>query len=48
MAKDIYSGLMYARSWWLLGGIAYYALKLLGVEIPRGVKIGKDVTLVHG
>jgi serine O-acetyltransferase len=28
--------------------VAYYLLKLLGVEIPRKVKIGADFELAHG
>ena len=35
MARDLPSSLVYARSWPLVGRLAYYALKLLGVEIPR-------------
>lgn len=40
--------LVYARRWPLLGILAYYALKLLGVEIPRSVQIGPGFDLVHG
>lgn len=32
----------------VIGGVAYYLLKLLGVEIPRSVKIGDDFELAHG
>ena len=46
--KDVYSRLIYARKWPLAGRLAYYALKLLGVEIPRSVEIGADFYLVHG
>lgn len=46
--KDFYSRLVYARRWPLVGRLAYYSLKLLGVEIPRSVKIGADFYLVHG
>jgi serine O-acetyltransferase len=28
--------------------VAYYTLKLLGVEIPRSVPVGKDFELAHG
>jgi serine O-acetyltransferase len=28
--------------------LAYYALKFLGVEIPRSVQIGRDFELAHG
>ena len=46
--KDFYSRLVYARKWPLIGRLAYYSLKLLGVEIPRSVEIGLDFYLVHG
>ena len=46
--RDVYTALLYARHWPLLGSLAYLALKLLGVEVPRSVKIGKNVLLVHG
>ena len=46
--KDMYSRLLYARRWPLLGGLAYRLLKLLGTEVPRAVQIGEGVTLVHG
>jgi serine O-acetyltransferase len=45
---DLYSRLVYARKWPLVGRLAYYSLKLLGVEIPRSVEIGADFYLVHG
>lgn len=32
----------------MIGRIAYLALKLLGIEIPRSVSIGKDFELAHG
>ena len=48
MRRDIYSVLVNARSSHLLGGLAYYALKLLGVEIPRSVQVGRDFELAHG
>lgn len=44
----MYSRLMHALRTPLLGVLAYYALKLLGVEIPRSVVIGKASILVHG
>ncbi len=31
----------------VLGHLAYYLLKLLGVEIPRSVVVGKRVTFAH-
>lgn len=48
MKKDFYSRLVYARRSPLFGKLAYYLLKLLGVEIPRSVEIGVDFYLVHG
>lgn len=40
--------LVSARRIPILGVLAYYALKLLGVEIPRSVRIGPGFDLVHG
>ncbi|MCW5874662.1 MAG: hypothetical protein KIS88_08465 [Anaerolineales bacterium] len=40
--------LVSARRIPVLGILAYYALKLLGVEIPRSVPIGPGFDLVHG
>jgi len=48
MRRDIYSSLVYARNIPLIGGIAYFILKLLGVEIPRPVKVGAHLELAHG
>ena len=48
MARDLPTTLVYARNWPLLGRPAYYALKLLGVEIPLSVSIGRDFELAHG
>lgn len=48
MARDIPTSLVYARNWPLIGQLAYYSLKLLGVEIPRSVKIGEQFELAHG
>lgn len=48
MARDLPTSLVYARRWPVLGRLAYYALKLLGVEIPRQVPVGRDFELVHG
>jgi serine O-acetyltransferase len=48
MAKDLYTTLVYARRLPVLGRLAYYTLKLLGVEIPRSVQIGRDFELAHG
>jgi serine O-acetyltransferase len=48
MKRDIYSRLVYARGSPLVGELAYYLLKILGVEIPITVKIGEGFELVHG
>ncbi|MBN2550391.1 MAG: hypothetical protein JXB15_14605 [Anaerolineales bacterium] len=48
MHSDLPTSLVYARSWPLLGKLAYYLLKLLGVEIPRSVPVGQDFELAHG
>ncbi len=48
MRQDIYGRLVYARQKPVIGKLAYYLLKLLGAEIPLGVKIGKDFLLLHG
>jgi serine O-acetyltransferase len=45
--RDFYSRLVYARNG-LLGRLSYLMLKLLGIEIPRSVSIGKNFILVHG
>jgi len=48
MKRDIYSQLVYARKIPLIGEIAYFTLKLLGVEIPRSVTVGENMELAHG
>ncbi len=48
MRHDFYTSLVYARSSPVFGKLAYYLLKLLGAEIPRPVKIGRDFLLLHG
>lgn len=45
---DVYTWLVYARQKPLLGRLAYYTLKLLGVEIPISVPVGAGCTLEHG
>jgi serine O-acetyltransferase len=45
---DVYSALMHALPRPMLGALAYYMLKLLGVEIPRSVVVGRGTILVHG
>ncbi len=48
MKRDLVTSLAYARRWPVLGRLAYYALKLLGVEMPRSVPIGADLEIAHG
>lgn len=48
MRRDIYSQLVYARKIPFFGEIAYFTLKLLGVEIPRPVIVGEHLELAHG
>jgi serine O-acetyltransferase len=48
MQRDLYTSLVYARNWPVLGRLAYYGLKLLGAEIPRSVQIGEGFQLEHG
>ena len=46
--RDFPTTLVYARSWPVLGRLAYYTLKILGVEIPRSVVVGANFELAHG
>jgi serine O-acetyltransferase len=46
--RDFFTTLVYARRLPLFGRLAYLTLKLLGIEIPRSVPIGKDFELAHG
>ncbi len=48
MKRDLYTSLVYARHWPFVGRLAYYVLKLLGAEIPRTVRVGRDFELAHG
>jgi serine O-acetyltransferase len=48
MARDLPTFLVYARQWPILGRLAYYTLKLLGVELPHSVPVGEDFELAHG
>lgn len=48
MSHNIYSRLVYARTWPFVGRVAYFLLKALGSEIPRSVQIGRNFHLVHG
>ncbi len=45
---DIYTRLVYLRNTPLVGKLAYYALKFLGIEFPRSVRVGNGVILEHG
>jgi serine O-acetyltransferase len=45
---DFYTRLVYARRRPLVGRLAYYLLKLLGVEIPPSVQVGRGLLLEHG
>lgn len=45
---DFYTSLVYARRLPVIGSLAYYLLKLLGVEFPRSVPVGEGLELVHG
>ena len=46
--RDFFTALVYARTIPIMGRLAYLALKLLGIEIPRSVSIGEDFELAHG
>lgn len=46
--RDLPTRLVYARKWPVVGKLAYYLLKVLGVEIPRPVPIGAGFELAHG
>jgi len=48
MRRDFYTALVYARNWPGVGRLAYLILKLLGIEIPRSVRVGKHFELAHG
>jgi serine O-acetyltransferase len=48
MPRDVYTSLAYAARSRPFGRLAYLLLKLLGAEIPRSVRIGKDFLLLHG
>jgi serine O-acetyltransferase len=45
---DIYTRLVYARRIPVLGRLAYLLLKLLGIEFPRSVQVGRQLTIEHG
>jgi len=48
MPRDLPTKLVYLRQHLLLGRVFYYLLKVLGVEIPLSVPIGRDFELAHG
>ena len=48
MASDFYTRLVYARHRPLVGRLAYYLLKLSGIEIPLSVLVGEEFELAHG
>ncbi|MBN2388783.1 MAG: hypothetical protein JXB85_17340 [Anaerolineales bacterium] len=48
MRRDLHTSLAYGRQKSLTGKLAYYLLKLLGVEIPLSVRIGEDLMIHHG
>jgi serine O-acetyltransferase len=48
MSRDLITTLAYARTWPLIGRLAYYALKVLGVELPLSVPIGENLEIAHG
>ncbi len=48
MPRDLPTTLVYARRMPLVGKLAYYFLKSLGVEIPLKVSVGENFELVHG
>ncbi len=45
---DMYTRLVYARRLPVFGRLAYLLLKLLGIEFPRSVRIGSQLTIEHG
>ena len=45
---DFITRLAYASKKPLIGKLAYLALKLLGVELPRSVPVGADLEIAHG
>jgi len=45
---DFVTSLAYASKKPIISPLAYYALKLLGVELPRSVPIGTDLEIAHG
>jgi serine O-acetyltransferase len=48
MPKDFITSLAYSSKKKRIGYLAYLALKLLGMELPRTVPIGTDLEIAHG
>jgi len=48
MRHDLITTLVYTRTRPIVGPLAYYLLKLLGLELPRSVPIGKHLEIAHG
>ncbi len=48
MRQDFSTWLVYQRHWPVIGRLAYYTLKIMGVEIPLSVPIGNGLELAHG
>ena len=48
LRRDFPTMLVYARKWPVIGKLAYFALKVLGVEIPGSVAVGNGFELAHG
>ena len=47
LIQKLIIGFIHGRKIPFIGVIFYFILKLLGIEIPIGVKIGKKLNLVH-
>ncbi len=48
MSRDLITSLAYTRTKPIIGIIAYYLLKIFGLELPRSVPVGEDLEIVHG
>ena len=48
MKRDFVTCLVYASKIPLIGRLAYLALKVLGIELPRSVIIGDRLEIAHG
>ena len=48
MKRDFVTRLVYASKIPLIGRLAYLALKVLGIELPRSVIIGDRLEIAHG